>query len=175
MRNRIFILLVSLGVAGCGFHLRGSNDFDLGLSEIHIVASDTYGDLQRMLTSAFTQAGVTVVTSPSDLAYSLSVSGERHSRRAVATTQTISVSEYELRLEVGVALINLSGEEVIPLSMLGTERIYTFDRGSLVGSIAEENLLLEEMRADLVNQIIRRVNASIRSFEAMGNSEGLSR
>ena len=175
MLNRLIILLVSMSLGACGFHLRGANDIDLGLSEIYIVVSDNYGDLHRMLNGAFTQAGVTVVASPSDLAYNLSVSGERHTRRAVATTQTISVSEYELRLEVGIELTNLSGEEIFPMSTLGTERIYTFDRASLVGSIAEEKLLLAEMRADLVNQIMRRVDASISSFEAAGNSEGLPR
>jgi LPS-assembly lipoprotein len=175
MQNRLVILLVSMSLGACGFHLRGANDFELELSEIYIVVSDNYGDLHRMLNGAFTQAGVTVVTTPSDLAYNLSVSGERHTRRAVATTRTISVSEYELRLEVRIALTNLSGEEIFPMSTLGTERIYTFDRGSLVGSIAEEKLLREEMRADLVRQILRRVDASIRSFEAVGNIEGLPR
>jgi len=175
MQNRLLTLLVSFSLGGCGFHLRGTNDIELGLSEIYIVASDRYGDLHRMLTGAFTQAGVTVVTSPSDLAYNLSVSGERHTRRAITTTQTISVLEYELRLEVGIVLTNRSGEEIFPMSMLGTERIYTFDRVSLVGSIAEEKLLLEEMKADLVNQIMRRVDASVRSFEAAGNSESLPR
>jgi len=173
MQNRLLILLVSLSLGACGFHLRRTDSVELGLSEIYIVASDSYGDLHRFLSSAFTQAGVTVVRSPTETAYNLTVSGERHTRRAVATTQTISVAEYELRLEVGIALTSLSGEEIIPLSMLATERIYTFDHRSLVGSSAEEKLLREEMRADLVNQILRRVDASIRSFKAAGNSEGL--
>ena len=175
MQNRLLTLLVSFSLCGCGFHLRGTNDIELGLSEIYIVTSDSYGDLHRILTRAFTQAGVTVVRSPTELSYNLSVSGERISRRAVATTRTISVAEYELRLEVGVALADLSGEEIFPMSTLATERIYTFDRVSLVGSDAEEKLLLEEMKADLANQILRRVDASIRSFEAAGTSEGLPR
>lgn len=65
-----------------------------------------------------------------------------------------------------MALQNTAGESVIPLITLATERIYTFDRSSLVGSNEEETILLEEMRADLVLQIIRRLDATVRTFEA---------
>jgi outer membrane lipopolysaccharide assembly protein LptE/RlpB len=47
-----------------------------------------------------------------------------------------------------------------------TERTFTFNNSSLVGSNEEQATLLEEMRSDLVLQIMRRVDASVRSFEA---------
>ena len=46
-----------------------------------------------------------------------------------------------------------------------TERNYTFDSSSLFGSNEEETILLEEMREDLALQIIRRVDATVRSIE----------
>lgn len=175
MQNRLLILLALLVLSACGFHLRGTGSDEAGLSEIYIAVSDSRGELQRILTRAFTQAGVVVVANPDDSTYHLSVSGERHTRRAVATTLTISVAEYELRLEVGIGLTSLSGEEVFPVTTLATERIYSFDDRSLVGSGAEEDLLLKEMKTDLAIQILRRVDASVRSFEAAGKSESLSR
>lgn len=175
MRSRLLIILISLCLSSCGFHLRGTDNFEAELGEIYIDISDNRGDLHRLLVRAFTQAGVTVVSQAADSALNLSVAGERQSRRAIATTRTISVAEYELRLEVGITLTNLSGEVVIPKTTLATERIYTFDNSSLVGSGAEENLLLKEMKADLAMQILRRVNASVRSFEAAEKSEGLPR
>jgi len=84
----------------------------------------------------------------------------------VATTSTISVAEYELRLEVEIALENATGDIVIPSTSVVTERTFTFNNSSLVGSNEEQATLLEEMRSDLVLQIMRRVDASVRSFEA---------
>ena len=84
----------------------------------------------------------------------------------MATTSTISVAEYELRLEVEIALENATGDIVIPSTSVVTERTFTFNNSSLVGSNEEQATLLEEMRSDLVLQIMRRVDASVRSFEA---------
>ncbi len=116
-----------------------------------------------------------MVSQRQDTEYALAVTAERLIRRAVATTRTISVSEYEIRLEVDLALSNRAAKELISPTTLATERIYTFDSGSLVGSREEETVLLEEMRADIALQILRRVNATVRSFEATLTSEGLSR
>ena len=170
MRTILAILVVSLSIGSCGFHLRGTDRSEIALDAIVIVSSNTYGDFHRVLAREFSQAGVRVVSQSSDAEFTLTVSGERHTRRAVATTNTISVAEYELRLEVGIALTNRSGEEIFPETSLATERIYSFDNSSLVGSSAEESVLLEEMKLDLVTQILRRVDASVRSFEAAGKA-----
>ena len=166
MRHYPLVLLVCLCVSGCGFQLRGSRGIETTLVTVYVTASNKYGDLHQNLVRAFTRSGVTVVDQAGDAEYSLSINAERVKRRAVATTSTISVAEYELRLEVDMVLTNGTGESVIPSTTVVTERNYTFDRSSLVGSNEEEAILLEEMRADLVLQIMRRVDATVRSFEA---------
>ena len=165
---RLLLLLICLCVSGCGFQLRGSTGFETALATIYVTASNKYGDLHQILVRAFNRAGVTVVDQAGDAIYRLTIDAERVMRRAVATTSTISVAEYELRLEVDMALVNGAGESVIPSTTVVTERIYTFDRSRLVGSNEEETILLGEMRADLVSQIMRRVAATVRSFEASG-------
>jgi len=155
-----------LFVGGCGFQLRGAGGIESALSTIYISVNNKYGDLHQQLVSSFARTGVSVQSQAGDAAYQLSIQGERLVRRAVATTSTISVAEYELRLEVDMVLTNTAGESVIPLTTVATERIYTFDRSSLVGSNEEEMILLEEMRADLVSQIIRRIDATVRSLQA---------
>ncbi|MCH7744303.1 MAG: hypothetical protein IIB71_16795 [Proteobacteria bacterium] len=166
MRHYLSMLLLCLWIGGCGFQLRGAGGFEAALSAIYVSVNNKYGDLHQHLVRSLTRSGITVVSRAGDAAYRLSINAERVIRRAVATTSTISVAEYELRLEVDMVLQNTAGESVIPLITLATERIYTFDRSSLVGSNEEETILLEEMRADLVLQIIRRLDATVRTFEA---------
>lgn len=166
VRRYPLVLVVCLCVSGCGFQLRGSGGIETALVTVYVTASNKYGDLHQKLVRAFTRSGVTVVDQAGDAEYRLSINAERVTRRVVATTSTISVAEYELRLEVDMVLTNGSGESVIPSTTVVTERNYTFDRSSLVGSNEEEAILLEEMRADLVLQILHRVDATVRSFEA---------
>jgi LPS-assembly lipoprotein len=158
--------MVCLVVSGCGFQLRGSGQYETALTSIYISVSNKYGDLHQNLTRMFARSGVAVADSPAGAAYRLSIDAERVNRRAVATSSTISVSEYELRLEVDMSLSSPAGESVIPLTTLVTERIYTFNPSSLVGSNEEETVLLDEMRQDLVLQIMRRIDARVRSIEA---------
>lgn len=165
MRHCLLVLLFCLSVSGCGFQLRGGPGLETVLTTIFITANNKYGDLHQRLVRSFARSGVSVVDRAGDAAYRLSINAERVMRRAVATTSRISVAEYELRLEVDMALSNREGEFVIPSMTVVTERNYTFDSSSLVGSNEEETILLEEMREDLALQIIRRVDATVRSIE----------
>ncbi|MBQ61251.1 MAG: hypothetical protein CMQ19_04155 [Gammaproteobacteria bacterium] len=164
MRPTLLILLICICITGCGFQLRGSGSFESALSTLHITAVNRYADLHQNLERGFSQSGVSIVGVGA--AYALAIEAEEYSRRAVATTSTISVAEYELRLEVEIALENATGDIVIPSTSVVTERTFTFNNSSLVGSNEEQATLLEEMRSDLVLQIMRRVDASVRSFEA---------
>ncbi len=160
--NRFFLAVLLAGclsVSGCGFHLRGLESTRARLESIDFVSADVHGAINRELLKRFRDSGTEVSASAP---LKLSVSGERRSRRAVATTRTNSVAEYELRLEVEMALTDRSGRQIVPGTTIATERIYTFDNTSLTGSSEEEELLFDEMRKDIAAQILRRVNASIR-------------
>jgi len=137
------------------------------LEDVYISSGNKFGNFYQKLNRIFTQSGVTIVPSAKDSEFRLAVGRERNSKRAISTTKTISVAEYGLRLEVEITLTTASGETIIPPSAIFTERSYTFDTISLVGSNTEEELLLEEMRADLATQILRRVSASVESFESL--------
>ena len=160
------MLLLALSLTSCGFHLRGTQGFEVALEQLYVSVPASYGELKRELERTFTQYDIDVVGLRTASRYALVINGERNTRRAVSTTSSISVAEYELRLEVDIQLTDRQGADVILPTTLMTERIYTFNRNSLVGSNEEETLLLSEMRSDLVNQIIRRVDASVRSFES---------
>jgi outer membrane lipopolysaccharide assembly protein LptE/RlpB len=41
------------------------------------------------------------------------------------------------------------------------ERVYSFDRGSFAGSSEEEAVLSREMQIDVIQQILRRVDAAL--------------
>lgn len=118
-----------------------------------------------LLRRSFQRSNKEVSNTASAAEYSLMVSGARNSRRAVATTSNISVAEYELVQAVDVRLLSHDREEVIPAVRITTERSYSFDNENLESSSEEEDLLQEEMRRDLSEQIFRRVNVSITNYQ----------
>ena len=163
MRRVIFLictLTMILVLTGCGFHLRGSQGDDLSVNSVHVSSANAYGLLSRELESMLSARGIELVPA-SSAEYSIAILSENTSRRPVATSIDISVAEYELTLATKFQVTGANGDIVIAPTTLATERIYSFDRTSLVGNTEEEKLLGKEMRRDIVQQIIRRLASTL--------------
>ena len=164
----IVLLLAALlsGISGCGFQLRGTGQTTILLESVFLNASDQNGALVRELDSTLRQSGVEF-TNASSAQVNIQLDRERFRRRPVSTTGQINVAAYELTLEVGFNVMAQNGDVLIPPTRLRTERIYTFDNTSLVGSNEEEELLKEEMRRDVVGQLIQRINARVKARQSV--------
>jgi len=159
----ILLLATMLSLlSGCGFQLRGTGQTTLLLESVHLSAIDESGALARELTASLNQSGVELAGN-GNAQVSIRLDRERFTRRPVSTTGQINVAEYELTLEVGFEVLKRNGDVLIPPTRLRTERIYTFDSSSLVGSNEEETLLNEEMRRDVISQLLQRINARVKA------------
>ena len=160
LRNLLLIALVSV-LAGCGFQLQGSADSVAVLTTLDVSATQTYGELVTNVERTLTQQGI-AVNPEGGADYRLRLLGERATRRSVSTTNQVSVAEYMLLLAVDFELFDRAGDRLLPLTTISVERVYSFDRGSFVGSSEEEALLSREMQADIIQQILRRLEASLK-------------
>ena len=168
MRNLVLGLVLT-GIAGCGFQLRDTQGFEISAKSLSVSATNLNSQFSQELKRMLTAQGVALVP-VSGAEYLISILSERTTRRPVATSADISVSEYELRLETRFQLTNANGELLIGPTMLVTERIYSFDRSSLVGNTEEEELLTEEMRQDIASQLLRRLSARLRNLTEVSAS-----
>ena len=151
--HRYLLLLVVLGLTGCGFQLRGT-----GISQLQSVGVTGAGAAPatyRILKETLSRRDVAVVTPGADT-LNVQLLDERSTRRSVATTDIFDAAEYELRLELDVAVFR--GETILlPEATIVSERVYAVDAANLSASYEEQALLLAEMRADLADQLIRRI------------------
>ena len=165
--KQIGLIASLLFVSSCGFHLRGTQSLEAAdFESIHIEVRNETGEMRQLLERSFLEANVEVFSSASKAEYSLLVSDERNSRRAVATTSNISVAEYEIVQQLSLQLLSNDRKLLIPRVTISAERTYTFDDQSLESSSEEEILLRQEMRRDLSEQVFWRVNTSIRTHQS---------
>lgn len=155
------LLALSL-LVGCGFQLRGTQGYDFDLESIHLSSADTRSEMIQILGETLSNQGVEIL-SQGDAVYSLRVLSEYTHRRPVATSGDISVSEYEMSIEVQFQVLSRQQRQLIAPSSVIVEKIYSFDPASLVGSSEEETLVVEEIRRDISGQILRRLYAAIRT------------
>ncbi|HKI74444.1 MAG TPA: LPS assembly lipoprotein LptE [Pseudomonadales bacterium] len=154
------LFAILLVVAGCGFHLRGTGGDKISLTSISVTAANANGDMQRMLERTLKESGVELTAKAP---YTVHLTSEATTRRPVATTSDVQVAEYGLRLDIGFELTGAAGKTIIPDTTVSAERTYRFDTSSLVGNTEEEKLLYDEMRRDVADQIISRIDASVRT------------
>ena len=151
---RYVVLATLLGVAGCGFQLRGTEAG--GLESLNIMGASAAPLTSKSFRQALEDRDVQIVPAGAGV-ISVHMLDERSHRRSVATTDVFDAAEYELRLELDVSISR--GENfLLEDATLVSQRVYAVDSGNLSGSYEEQALLLSDMRVNLAEQLIRRVN-----------------
>ena len=148
------LLAILLGVAGCGFQLRGTEHG--GLESLNIMGARAAPLTSKSFMQALEDRDVQVVPAGEGI-ISVHILDERSHRRSVATTDVFDAAEYELRLELDVSISR--GENfLLEDATLVSQRVYAVDSSNLSGSYEERAQLLSDMRVNLAEQLIRRVS-----------------
>jgi len=155
------IWLTFLAVAGgCGFHLR-TYQLDTSVESVHLSSSD--GNLaMEPLERSLRQAGVTLAPTADEAELIVELLQDRKDRRSVSVTETTRAAEYETTIGIRYAVQKADGTVLIAPRWIEATRIYRVDRVNIVGSSEEQVLLEREMVNDLVQQILRSLDAASR-------------
>jgi LPS-assembly lipoprotein len=165
--SRWISLLAALVLAtGCGFHLR-SFDLNSAVSSVHVSANGR-NFAAEPLRRGLQQAGVELVPVRDEAQIAVALLNQRRDRRSVAVTNQAQTAEYQLDLAVQYSVQKPDGETLIEPRWVETSRIYRVDRINLVGTSEEQALLEREMINDLVQQIVRALDAATQELAVAG-------
>jgi LPS-assembly lipoprotein len=159
--RRLFILLLSLSLAACGFQLRGSYSLPwdtlyLGMPE----NSEMYAQIKRSV-EASTQTRI--VTDPKAAQASLVILRNEQAKNILSLSGTGLVREFQLTRTFVYRIQDTSGKELIPASQIILQREMNFDDTRIFASEAEEHIIWRDIQTDLVQQILRRLSAGSRA------------
>ncbi|MFP6835378.1 MAG: LPS assembly lipoprotein LptE, partial [Pseudomonadales bacterium] len=73
-------------------------------------------------------------------------------------TKQARAAEYEMNLGVQYRVLDGAGNELVGPRWARSVRVFRVDRGNIVGNSEEQALLEQEMRNDLIQQIVRTLN-----------------
>ncbi|MFT6092783.1 MAG: LPS-assembly lipoprotein [Pseudohongiellaceae bacterium] len=169
MRNLLFNLVIStclLSLSGCGFTLRGNDSFTAQLTNLQLSLEQPNSEFSRLLRSNLDAAGVTInliesigtAESESDIALLL-ITDEQVVSRPVTVNARARAAQYELRMSITIAL-GQSARYLIEPESLVVQRIYFEDIENISGNREEVEIISAEMRRELVNQLMRRLQAT---------------
>lgn len=156
---RALVLLAMLALAGCGFQLRGAAD--LPFDTIHVPGA-TGGialDLKRNIQSG---TRTRVVDDPGRAQAVLQFLEETRLKEVLSLTTTGRVREFRLVYRVGFRVHDGKGAEFLPASSINLTRDVTFNDAEILAKESEEALLYRDMQFDMVQQVMRRLEAARR-------------
>lgn len=155
MHKTVFIFFLSVLLTACGFHLRGYVDMPDHLKTVYISPDNPYDPTQRELRQVLRLSSVTVAESPENV-YTLKLLGENYNTEALIIGTDGLVKQEQMNLSLRYQLIPPDGE-ALPEQTVRTQRDLNVDQNQILGQNQEENILLREMRADLAQQLLRRL------------------
>jgi LPS-assembly lipoprotein len=150
----VFFLLPLL--ASCGFHLRGDIELPPQWRELHLVSASPHSELSTSVRENFEFNDIRWVE-PATANFVLYLGNEKFERRNLTIDRDAQASQYELELSTTLRITDRAGNVLLPEASVKTLKVMTADPDNITGKVEESRLLQREMRADLVQQIMRRV------------------
>jgi LPS-assembly lipoprotein len=152
-------LLIAALFTGCGFHLKGYGQLSPALNGLYISGFQKQESLAAVLRENLLLRGATLAENPASAKLVIEVVEEKFSSRVLAVDASGKALDEELNLSVVVRarVPNSAGKGVEqPLSLV---RQLSFSGDDELGQRNEANLIKYDMRNDLAEQIIRRLEA----------------
>lgn len=153
--RRMFVLMMSITLMACGFHLRGLAD--LSFEKIHI--NNQSLTISRDLNVSLKSNGVKVVKEPEEAQILVDMMNESTEKRILSLGGTGTVREFELFYRASFRVKDASDELWGPPQMVEGRRDFSYLDKELLAKSYEEALLYEDMRRDAVREILRRLVA----------------
>ncbi len=147
----LLVLLTTL-LAACGFQLRGTGSDAFALRELDLKARNAYGDTVKDVRRALENSGVRV---HGGAPYQLVLVGEGQKQRTASYTSAARSAEYEMTANLAY---EIRGNQLTLLrDQVATQKVYVHDSNNLAGTDQEAERVRTEMRRELVQQLLLRL------------------
>ena len=156
-----FVFIIALNQ--CGFTLRSNEVISSRFNSIQLNLQPPNSELSRLLRRRLDIAGVEtqlLTTNPPDFNQPiLVISDEQITSRPVTFNPRARTAQQEMRLSITI-LFEQGEQMLIRPETLSVERTYFEDVENIAGNQEEVVIIRAEMRGELVNQIMRRLEAA---------------
>ena len=159
--RRTFVLfsLLTLLLSACGFHLRGHNvnEKNYPFSSLFLkINTDTLfiADLKSNL--VLNEIKLTETSATADL--TLEIVSEATDKAILSVSGAGQVREFQLGYRVSLRAYDKQMQEWVPADEITIQRNLIYSDAEILAKEQEEALLYRDMRADAVQQVLRRLS-----------------
>lgn len=153
IKRNLLVMGLAVLLSACGFQLRGTGTTELAITELDLSARDAYGETVKMLRDTLENSGVKIYNGAP---YKLMLTREQQSQRSLSYAGAGRSAEYEL---TNVLNYEIRGRNNLSLleDKLQVQKVYLHDGNNITGSDQESSEIRVEMRRDLVQRMMLRL------------------
>ena len=142
-------------VSSCGFKLRGAAD--MSFQSIFIQGSTLI--ISKNLNKSLVTNGITVLNSAENADILLELMGEENEKRILSLSGRGVVNEFELYYRIHYRIKSATAELWSPVQTIEARRDFSYSDANLLAKQGEEKRLNENMQADVLSNLMRRLSA----------------
>ncbi|CAK9887362.1 MULTISPECIES: LPS assembly lipoprotein LptE [Pseudomonas] len=154
IKRNLLVMGLAVMLSACGFQLRGTGNTELAIKELDLSARNAYGETVTQLRQALQSSGVKVYAGAP---YKLVLTNEQETQRAATYAGGSGRSaEYELTTVLSYSIEGHNDTNLLN-DKLEVRKIYVHDGNNITGSQQEATQTRVEMRRDLVQNMLVRL------------------
>jgi len=124
------------------------------LQQMQLSVNSSSNELAQILRRRLISSQVNIIEDSS--AYKLTLGDEQSRERIISVNRNIRAGEYEITLTASFQLEN-NGDSIIAREIISVDQIYEADPNNAAAKTNEAELVLDELRQALTEQIMRRL------------------
>jgi LPS-assembly lipoprotein len=152
------VLMLTLLLGACGFHLRGQGAFALPFQMLYVKSANDYAPFITELKRAIEVNGVQITDTPDQAQLTLQIVSEVTDRQILSLSGGGRVREYRLQYRISLRAYDQKQQDWLAPEEVTLRRDFSYDDTQVLAKEQEEALLYQNMRSDAVQQILRRLN-----------------
>jgi LPS-assembly lipoprotein len=157
MSRRLLLGILPFFLLSCGFHLRQCPVLPPSMHQIYLISTIQDKELFSKLKTQFNANHVQLLHHPNGAPYWLTLSNFNVQRQIVSVGSGSNPRQYQLTMLIDFLLQTHQGVVIKPKTTIKVSRQLSVNNDRILGSNAEEELLENEMKDDLVIQIMNRL------------------
>ena len=154
----LVVLMLSMLLAACGFHMRGKNNFALPFDRLYVKSTNDYAPFINELKIAIRANNVQITDTPEQAQLTLQIVSEVTDKQILSLSAAGTVLEYSLLYRISLRAYNQKQQDWLAPQEITLRRSYSYDSTQVIPKQQEEALLYQDMRGDAVQQVLRRLN-----------------